>query len=292
MSERIVITQDMIRLYDEYTHLTLDRRGFMEKLAKLAGSTAAAAAIVPLIEAGQAKAAVVEPADDRLEASMVEFSGDGGALKGYLVKPKGASGALPAVMVIHENRGLNGHIEDVARRLALEGFLVLAPDFLSPAGGTPSDEDKARDLIAGLDKVKTVKNAVAASTFLRSRKESNGKSGSVGFCWGGGLSLQTAVGDPGLGAAVSYYGAQPVAEQVAAIKAPLLLHYAGLDDRINAGIPAFETALKADGKSYEIHVYPGVNHAFNNDTSAARYDKAAADLAWKRTVDFLKAHLA
>lgn len=292
MSERIVITQDMIRLYDEYTHLTLDRRGFMEKLVKLAGSTAAASAIVPLIEAGQAKAAVVEPADSRLETSAVEFPGEGGTLKGYLAKPKAAEGALPAVMVIHENRGLNGHIEDVARRLALEGFLVLAPDFLSPAGGTPSDEDKARDLIAGLDKVKTVKNAVAASTYLRSHKDGNGKSGSVGFCWGGGLSLQTAVADPGLGAAVAYYGAQPVAEQVPAIKAPLLLHYAGLDDRINAGIPAFETALKAAGKSYEIHVYPGVNHAFNNDTSAARYDKAAADLAWTRTVGFLKAHLA
>ncbi len=292
MSERIVITQDMIRLYDEYTHLTLDRRGFMEKLAKLAGSTAAAAAIVPLIEAGQAKAAIVEPADDRLEASAVEFPGESGTLKGYLVKPKTAAGALPAVMVIHENRGLNGHIEDVARRLALEGFLVLAPDFLSPAGGTPSDEDKARDLISGLDKVQTVKNAVAASAYLRGHKDGNGKSGSVGFCWGGGLSLQTAVADPGLGAAVAYYGAQPVAEQVKAIKAPLLLHYAGLDDRINAGISAFEAALKADGKSYEIHVYPGVNHAFNNDTSAARYDKAAADLAWTRTVGFLKAHLA
>ena len=292
MSERIVITQDMIRLYDEYTHLTFDRRGFMEKLAKLAGSSAAAAAIVPLIEAGQAKAAVVAAADDRLDASTVEFPGDGGTVKGYLARPKLAAAPLPAVMVIHENRGLNGHIEDVTRRLALEGFLALAPDFLSPAGGTPADEDKARDLIAGLDRVKTVKNAVAAATFLRGHASGNGKSGSVGFCWGGGLSLQTAVADPGLGAAVAYYGAQPVAEQVAAIKAPLLLHYAGLDDRINAGIPVFEAALKAAGKTYELHVYPGVNHAFNNDTSAARYDKAAADLAWKRTVDFLKAHLA
>ncbi|MBS1182686.1 MAG: clcD [Proteobacteria bacterium] len=292
MSERIVITQDMIRLYDEYTHLTLDRRGFMEKLGKLAGSSAAAAAIVPLIEAGQAKAAVVEAADDRLDASTIEFAGDGGPMKGYLVRAKATTGPLPAVMVIHENRGLNGHIEDVARRLALEGFLVLAPDFLSPAGGTPADEDKARDLIGGLDRAKAVGNAVAAATFLRGHEGGNGKSGSVGFCWGGGLSLQTAVADPDLGAAVSYYGAQPVAETVAAIKAPLLLHYAGLDDRINAGIPVFETALKAAGKTYEIHVYPNVNHAFNNDTSAARYDKAAADLAWTRTVDFLKAHLA
>ncbi len=292
MSERIVITQDMIRLYDEYTHLTLDRRGFMEKLGKLAGSSAAAAAIVPLIEAGQAKAAVVEAADDRLDTSTVEFAGDGGSMKGYLVRAKAATGPLPAVMVIHENRGLNGHIEDVARRLALEGFLVLAPDFLSPAGGTPTDEDKARDLIGGLDRVKAVGNAVAAATFLRGHEGGNGKSGSVGFCWGGGLSLQTAVADPDLGAAVAYYGAQPVAETVAAIKAPLLLHYAGLDDRINAGIPVFETALKAAGKAYEIHVYPNVNHAFNNDTSAARYDKAAADLAWTRTVGFLKAHLA
>lgn len=292
MSERIVITQDMIRLYDEYTHLTLDRRGFMEKLGKLAGSSAAAAAIVPLIEARQAKAAIVEAGDDRLETSTVEFPGDGGTMKGYLVRPKSATGPLPAVMVIHENRGLNGHIEDVARRLSLEGFLVLAPDFLSPAGGTPADEDKAREMIGALDRVKAVGNAVAAATFLRGHEGGNGKSGSIGFCWGGGLSLQTAVADPGLGAAVSYYGAQPVAEQVAAIKAPLLLHYAGLDDRINAGIPVFEAALKEAGKTYELHMYPGVNHAFNNDTSAARYDKAAADLAWKRTVDFLKSNLA
>ncbi|PIP00742.1 dienelactone hydrolase family protein [Pleomorphomonas carboxyditropha] len=292
MSERIVITQEMIRLYDEYTHLTLDRRGFMEKLAKLAGSSAAAAAIVPLIEAGQAKAAVVDATDDRLDASTVEFPGDGGTLKGYLVRPKAETGPLPAVMVIHENRGLNGHIEDVARRLALEGFLVLAPDFLSPAGGTPADEDKARELIAALDRVKAVGNAAAAAAFLRGREGGNGKSGSVGFCWGGGLSLQTAVADPGLGAAVAYYGAQPAAEQVPAIEASLLLHYAGLDDRINAGIPVFEAALKEAGKPYELYVYPGVNHAFNNDTSAARYDKAAADLAWTRTVGFLKSHLA
>lgn len=292
MSERIVITQDMIRLYDEYTHLTYDRRGFMEKLAKLAGSSAAAVAIVPMIEARQAQAAIVEATDDRLQAAAVEFPGDGGTMKGYLVHPKSATGPLPAVMVIHENRGLNAHIEDVARRLALEGFLVLAPDFLSPSGGTPADEDKAREMIGALDRMKAVGNAVAAATFLRGHEGGNGKSGSVGFCWGGGLSLQTAVADPGLGAAVSYYGAQPVAETVAAIKAPLLLHYAGLDDRINAGIPVFEAALKEAGKTYELHMYPGVNHAFNNDTSAARYDKAAADLAWQRTVDFLKSHLA
>jgi carboxymethylenebutenolidase len=292
MSDRIVITQDMIRLYDEYTHLTLDRRGFMEKLGKLAGSSAAAAAIVPLIEAGQAKAAVVDATDVRLDTSTVEFPGDGGTLKGYLVRPKLPAAPLPAVMVIHENRGLNGHIEDVARRLALEGFLVLAPDFLSPAGGTPADEDKAREMISALDRLKTVNNAVAAAKYLRGAEGGNGKSGSVGFCWGGGLSLQTAVADPDLGAAVSYYGAQPLAETVEVIKAPLLLHYAGLDDRVNAGIPVFEAALKAANKIYEIHVYPGVNHAFNNDTSAARYDKAAADLAWSRTVDFLKKHLA
>ena len=292
MSERIVITQDMIRLYDEYTHLTYDRRGFMEKLAKLAGSSAAAVAIVPMIEARQAQAAVVEATDDRLEAAAVEFPGDGGTMKGYLVHPKSATGPLPAVVVIHENRGLNAHIEDVARRLALEGFLVLAPDFLSPSGGTPADEDKAREMIGALDRMKAVNNSVAAATFLRGHEGGNGKSGSVGFCWGGGLSLQTAVADPGLGAAVSYYGAQPMAETVAAIKAPLLLHYAGLDDRINAGIPVFEAALKEAGKTYELHMYPGVNHAFNNDTSAARYDKAAADLAWQRTVGFLKSHLA
>ena len=291
MSERIVITQDMIRLYDEYTHLTYDRRGFMEKLAKLAGSSAAAAAIVPMIEARQAQAAVVEAADDRLETSTVEFPGDGGTMKGYLASPKAATGPLPTVMVIHENRGLNGHIEDVARRLALEGFLVLAPDFLSPSGGTPADEDKAREMIGALDRVKAVNNAVAAATFLRGHEGGNGKAGSIGFCWGGGMVNRMAVASPELGAGVAYYGSQVPAEEVPKIKAPLMLHYAGLDERINAGIEAYKAALEKNGKAFELFVYDGVNHAFNNDTSAARYDKAAAELAWSRTVAFLKKNL-
>ncbi len=282
------ITQDMINAYDEYTHLTLDRRGFMERLAKLAGSGAAAAAIAPLLAANSAQAAMVEEADARLEISDVTYPGSGGEVKAYLALPKDRTGKLPGVVVIHENRGLNAHIKDVARRMALEGFAALAPDFLSPSGGTPDNEDTARDMIGKLDGGQTTANAAAAVAFLKSHEAVNGKAGAMGFCWGGGLVNSLAVSDPGLAAGVAYYGMQAAAADVPKITAPLLLHYGGLDERINAGIPAFEAALKADGKTYELFVYDGANHAFNNDTSEARYNKAAADLAWGRTVAFLK----
>ncbi len=282
------ITQDMIKAYDEYTHLTLDRRGFMEKLAKLAGSGAAAAAIAPMLAASSAQAAIVEEADARVEATDLTYPGSGGEMKGYLVLPKERSGKLPGVIVIHENRGLNAHIKDVARRMALEGFAVLAPDFLSPSGGTPDNEDTACDMIGKLDGAVTTANAAASVSFLKGHEAVNGKTGAMGFCWGGGLVNSLAVSDPGLAAGVAYYGMQAAAVDVPKITAPLMLHYGGLDERINAGIPAFEAALKAAGKSYEIYVYDGVNHAFNNDTSEARYNKAAADLAWGRTVAFLK----
>jgi len=285
------ITQAMIDAYDEYTHLTLDRRRFMERLTALAGSGAAAAAIAPLLAASSASAEMIAADDARLNARDVVYGGSSGEMKGYLVRPKDETGPLGSVVVIHENRGLNPHIRDVARRMALEGFIALAPDFLSPSGGTPDDEDKARDMIGKLDPAVTVADAEASLQFLAGLDGANGKVGAIGFCWGGGLVNRLATKSPELKAAVAYYGAQPPAKDVPAIKAALLLHYAGLDERINAGIDAYRKALEENGKSFEIHVYDGVNHAFNNDTSAARYDKAAADLAWQRTVAFLKKNI-
>ncbi|MBB5044976.1 dienelactone hydrolase family protein [Shinella fusca] len=285
------ITQAMIDAYDEYTHLTLDRRRFMERLTALAGSGAAAAAIAPLLAASSASAEMIAADDARLNARDVVYGGSSGEMKGYLVRPKDETGPLGSVVVIHENRGLNPHIRDVARRMALEGFIALAPDFLSPSGGTPDDEDKARDMIGKLDPAVTVADAEASLQFLAGLDGANGKVGAIGFCWGGGLVNRLATKSPDLKAAVAYYGAQPPAKDVPAIKAALLLHYAGLDERINAGIDAYRKALEENGKTFEIHVYDGVNHAFNNDTSAARYDKAAADLAWQRTVAFLKKNI-
>jgi carboxymethylenebutenolidase len=281
------ITPEMIRLYDDYTHLSLDRRRFLRDLARAAGGTAAAMAALPLLENNYAQAAIVAPDDQRLVAETVTFAGGDGEMKGYLVRPAGIEARLPAVLVIHENRGLNPHIEDVARRAALAGFLVLAADFLSPLGGTPADEDKAREMISALDADRTVANAVAAIAHLAGHPSSSGKVGAIGFCWGGGLVNQTAIHAPDLAAAVAFYGRVPEPADVAWIKARLLLHYAGLDERINQGVPGFRAALDAAGIDYALHVYEGVNHAFHNDTNAARYDKAAADLAWRRTIDFL-----
>ncbi len=283
------ITQAMIDAYDEYTHLTLDRRGFMEKLTRLAGSGAAAAVIVPMLAANQARAAIVADDDKRLKAEDIAYPGATGEMKGYLVHPADQSGKLPAIIVIHENRGLNPHIRDVARRFALEGFVALAPDFLSPQGGTPADEDKAREMFGKMDAAQTTANGVATVAFLKANELSNGKVGAVGFCWGGGLVNTLAVNAPELSAGVAYYGAQPKDEaDIARIKAALMLHYAGKDERINAGIDAYKAALEKAGKEFQVFVYDGAQHAFNNDTSEARYDKAAADLAWGRTVAFLK----
>lgn len=287
-----VITQAMIDAYDEYTHLSLDRRRFMETLTALAGSAAAAATIAPLLAASSARAEMVAETDNRIVGEDISYPGADGDMKGYLVRPANMTGKLPAVIVIHENRGLNPHIRDVARRMALEGFIALAPDFLSPSGGTPTGEDKAREMIGALDAGETNADAVATVAFLEQHAQSTGKVGAIGFCWGGGLVNRLAVNAPDLKAGVAYYGAQAKAEDVPKIKAALLLHYAGLDERINAGIEAYRKALTDNGKDATIYVYDGVNHAFNNDTSAARYDKAAADLAWSRTVEFLKAKLA
>ena len=294
MNERPRISQDMIRLYDDYTHLTLDRRGFMTKLSKLAGSSAAAYAIVPMLEASQAMAAIVAEDDPRITTETITYPGaDGTTMTGYLARPKDAAADLPAVMVIHENRGLNPHVQDVARRAATDGFLALAPDFLAPAGGTPTDEDKAREMIGALDEVQTVANAVATVAFLKNHEASNGKVGAVGFCWGGGMVNQTAIhAGADLAAGVAFYGRTPEPSEVAQIKAKMLLHYAGLDERINAGIEDYKAALEAAGVEHRIEMYDGANHAFHNDTSAARYDKAAADRAWSLTVEFFKEALA
>lgn len=290
--DRATITQEMINAYDEYTHLTLDRRGFMEKLTRLAGSGAAAAAIVPMLAASSARAQIVPADDARLRAEDITYPCASDEMKGYLVRPADAAGPLPAVIVIHENRGLNAHIRDVARRMALEGFVALAPDYLSPLGGTPQDEDQARNMIGQLSVQQVIAEGVATVSYLEELEGANGNVGAIGFCWGGGAVNDLAVNADQLDAGVAYYGRQAATETVPRITAPLLLHYAGLDERINAGIEAYRKALEEAGKEFTIHVYDGVNHAFNNDTSEARYDKAAADLAWSRTVAFLKEKLA
>ncbi len=282
--------QKIIDLYDEYTHRPLERRVFLERLATLAGGTAAALALLPLLENDYAHAQQVRPDDPRLETERVTFQGASGPVAGYLARPRGDAKA-PAVIVVHENRGLNPHIEDVARRVAAAGFVALAPDLLSPLGGTPKDEDKARDMIRQLDAGKTVGNLEAATAWLAKRPRATGKVGAMGFCWGGGVVNQLAVAEPDLDAAVVFYGASPKPEQVPGIKAPLLLHYAGLDQRINETVPAYEQALKRAGKDYTVYMYEGVNHAFHNDMGGARYDEAAAKLAWRRTIDFLKQKL-
>ena len=275
--------QKIITLFDRFTHGGMNRRDFMEKLTLIAGSSAAAMALLPLLENNYAHADILSEGDPSIKSETLKFEGG----SGYFVKPA-ADGKYPGVIVVHENRGLNPHIKDVARRIAAVGFAALAPDYLSGLGGTPADEDKARDMIGTLQPEGIDVTSKAALAAVKAQPASTGKSGAMGFCWGGGTVNALAVADPGLSAGVAYYGKQPSEADVAKIAAPLLLHYAALDVRINAGIPAFEKALKANGKTYEIHMYDGVNHAFNNDTNAARYNKEAADLAWQRTVTFLK----
>jgi carboxymethylenebutenolidase len=282
--------RESIDLYDEYIHESLDRREFLKKLAILAGGAAAAHALLPLLENNCAQAQIVPEDDPRLDTAYITYPGATGEVRAIFVRPKGDA-KLPGVVVVHENRGLNPHIEDVTRRAALEGFLALAPDALSPLGGTPEDSDKARSLIGQLDGPSTVKNYLAAVRYLKTHPESTGKVGIIGFCWGGGVANQVAVNSADLTAAVPFYGRQPAPEDVAKIKASLLLHYAGLDERINKGIPAFEAALKEASVDYRIYMYEGAKHAFLNDTNAARYNREAAQLAWQRTISFLKEKL-
>ena len=282
--------QKIVDLYDSYTHGALGRREFLDRLTQLAGGAAAAAAALGVLQNDYARAAVIAEDDPRLAVETAGYEVAGAKVSGYLARLKGG-GRRPAVVVIHENRGLNPHVKDVARRLAVDGFLALAVDALSPLGGTPADEDKAREMIGTLDREETVVRVAAAVPFLAAHAESNGKVGAVGFCWGGAMANRLAAAGTTLAASVAYYGMPLPAEEVPKIKAALLLHYAGLDERINAGIPAYEAALKANGKPYELHVYEGANHAFNNDTNAARYSKEAATLAWGRTIAFFKKHL-
>ena len=281
--------QDVIDLYDDFTHHRIGRRAFMDRLTKLAGSAAAAAAMVKLLMPDYARAAVVAEDDPRVTTERVEIPQ---GPRGYLARPSGNAGPLPGVVIVHENRGLNPHIEDVARRAAAEGFLALAPDFLTSSGGTPSDPEKAREMIGALSAQTAVADARRSIAWLAERPASNGKVGIVGFCWGGGIVGEVAAAEPELDAAVVFYGRTPPLEAVPNIKAPLLLHYAGLDERINAGVPGFREALDRAGVPYELHTYEGANHAFHNDTSEARYAPDAAKLAWERTVAFLKKELA
>lgn len=280
--------QKIINLYDEYTHTSLSRKDFINKLALLAGSTAMAMSILPMLENNYAQAATPVYAD--LVEEQVTFPGADGTVKAFSARPKGTT-KLGTVLVIHENRGLNPHIIDVARQVAAEGFIAVAVDALSPFGGTPADEDKARDLIGQLDKEKNLQNYMKALDYLRARKDGNGKAGCVGFCWGGAMANNLAVNDPKLLAAVAYYGMQAKTEDVPKIQASLMLHYGGLDERVNAGIPAYEAALKEHKKDYKLYVYEGVNHAFNNNTAGTRYNEAAAKLAWGRTIGLFKQKL-
>jgi len=284
--------QELLILFDAYVHGTIDRRGFLERAQKFAtaGMTAGAllAALSPDFAAGQQ----IPKDDKRLKTELLSYpsSAGSGSVRGYLAKPAKASGKLPGVLVIHENRGLNPHIEDITRRLALDNFMAFAPDALTPLGGYPGDEDKARELFARLDQKKCTEDFVAAATFLKGRDDCTGKLGVVGFCYGGGMAHTLATRLPELNAVVPFYGNSPAPEEAAKVKAPLLIHFAAVDERINAAWPAYEAALKAAGVRYTAHQYPGTQHGFNNDTTP-RYDQGAAQLAWQRTLAFFNQQL-
>jgi len=276
-------------LYRKYAGGGMDRREFLGKLAAITGGTAAAAALLPALEGGATGSQVVPADDARLETGYIKYPIEGGEMRAYSAKPKGAA-KLAGVIVIHENRGLNPHTEDIARRAALEGFHAIAPDALSPFGGTPANPEETRPLFQKLDRAANTKNFVAAVAYLKTGPQATGKVACMGFCWGGAATNQVAVNAPDLTAAIPFYGSQPAVEDVPKIKAAMLIHYAGDDERINAGIPAFKEALEKAGIEHTIHMYEGAGHAFMNDTGQ-RYNKEAAGLAWKRTVEFLKAKL-
>ena len=283
---------EVLKLFDGYVHGMMNRREFIDRAGKFAVGGFTAAAMLESLRPNFAWAQQVAKDDARIKAEYVTYPSPQGSstMRGYLVKPANASGKLPGVVVIHENRGLNPYIEDVTRRLALLNYVAFAPDALTPLGGYPGDEEKAAKAFATLDPVKRTEDLVTGAEFLKARPECAGKIGAVGFCFGGGISNLLATRLPDLGGAVPFYGAQPAAADVAKIKAPLLIHYAGLDERINAGWPAYETALKANNVKYEAFIYPNVNHGFHNDTTP-RYDEASAKLAWQRTVDFFNKNL-
>ena len=286
------MNRHIIQLYDDYTHGTMPRREFLARLARIAGSAAAASALLPLLENRYANAAIIAADDPSIMAGRERFDGPVGPVNAYVVWPAKAQARRGAVVVIHENRGLNAHIEDVARRLAKAGFAALAPDALSGSGGTPADEDEARRRIGELDRETTLGIYLAAVRHAAGHPHGDGKVGCVGFCWGGGMAGRLAANSEELDAAVVFYGMPPAADEAARVRVPIMLHYAGRDDRINAAVPAFDAALRASGARFEMHLYPDVDHAFHNDTNAARYNAAAAQLAWRRTVEFLTRELA
>ena len=284
--------QELLILFDAYVHGTIDRRGFLERAQKFAVGGMTAGMLLTALSPDFARAQVVPKDDKRIKTEMLEYpsTAGSGTVKGYLAKPANMTGKLPVVLVVHENRGLNPHIEDIARRLALDNFVAFAPDALTPLGGYPGDEDKARELFAKLDQKKTTEDFVAAANFLKNRPESNGKIGAVGFCFGGGVVHMLSVRMPELNAGVPFYGNLPAATDAVKVKAPLQIHFAGIDERINAAWPAYEAALKAASARYTAYQYAGTQHGFNNDTTP-RFDTAAAKLVWERTTDFFNKNL-
>ncbi len=284
--------QELLILFDAYVHGGIDRRGFLERAQKFAVGGVTASMLLASLSPNFAAAQVVPKDDRRIKTEMLTYASPAGSgtMKGYLAMPANASGKLPGVLVVHENRGLNPHIEDITRRLALDNFIAFAPDALTPLGGYPGDEDKARDLFSKLDQPKTREDFLAAAQLLKSRPECSGKYGSVGFCYGGGMVHFLSTRLPEMAAGVPFYGNHPAVEDAAKVKAPLLIHFAGVDERINAAWPAYEAALKAAGARYTAHMYAGTQHGFNNDTTP-RFDAAAAKLAWERTLAFFNQNL-
>lgn len=287
------IKQEVFDLYDDYAHNRLSRRDFIDKLSIYAVGSMTVPALMSFLMPNYQDNIQVKPDDPRLKTEYITYNSPkgGGSIKALLSKPADAKKPLGGIVVVHENRGLNPYIEDVARRAALAGFITIAPDALTPLGGYPGSDDKGREMQAKRDKNEMLEDFIAAFEYLKGNRDCNGKVGVVGFCFGGWIANMMAVKVPDLAAAVPFYGSQPSRDQVAQIKAPLLLHFGELDTHVNEGWPAYEAALKEEKKEYTAYVYPGVNHGFHNDTTP-RYDKAAAELAWKRTIEFFKAKLA
>ena len=290
--DKSTINQEVFKLYDRYAHNQLDRRGFVQQLSKYAVGGLTVGALLDYLMPRYAERQQITADDPRLDADTVEYTspGSGITIRGQLARPVGAEGKLPGILVVHENRGLNPYIEDVGRRAAVADFISLAPDALTPLGGYPGNDDEGRELQRQRDREEMLDDFIAGYEYLRHHPECTGEVGVVGFCFGGYISNMMAVRCPELGAAVPFYGSQPTAAEVPQIQAPLLLHYAGLDERVNAGWPDYEAALQANDKTYEAFIYPEVNHGFHNDTTP-RYDEAAATLAWQRTIDFFNTQL-
>jgi carboxymethylenebutenolidase len=284
--------QELLILFDAYVHGAIDRRGFLDKARKYAVNGMTAAMLLDALNPKFAEAQQISPEDKRLKTERIEYPSPqgSGTMKGYLVRPAAETGKLPGILVVHENRGLNPHIEDIARRVALDKFMAFAPDALAPVGGYPGDEDAARAAFGKLDRNKTQEDFVAAANYLKARPDCTGRVGVVGFCYGGGIAHMLATRLPDLAAAVPFYGNSPAPADAARVKAPLLIHFAAQDERINAAWPAYEAALKEAKVNYTAHTYPGTQHGFNNDTTP-RYDEAAAKLAWQRTIEFFNKHV-